>query len=150
IPLLLPWVLLFVPVSPLLLRRPIGTLIAGLAAAAVSFLPTAILNVRYCGDWSGAVLEPAAMTVKNPAIGLAGNGFQLALNNFVPTFFPLASWWNRTGYLKLPHPLWDPLVANFDTGIQLVGEIPNEDWAGLGFGLSVLAVLAVVVGLRAP
>ena len=43
-----------------LLRRPVMTVLAlVLLAATVSFLPTAVLNLRYCGDWSGLALEHA-------------------------------------------------------------------------------------------
>ena len=113
-------------------------------AAVVSALPTAVLNVRYCGDWSGLVLEHAGMNMKNPIVGIWGNALLLLSNNFVPTFFPVAGWWNRSALSILPHALTAPMVANFEQGFIFLGEMPTEDWAGLGFGLSVLLAVALL------
>src|ERR1035441_6848927 len=73
LPLLLPWAIAVCALLPLLLRRPLATLLMGLLAAVVSCLPTVALNVRYCGDWSGAVLEGAGMDMKSPIVGIWGN-----------------------------------------------------------------------------
>ncbi len=145
--LLLPWVIVIFPLLPLLMRRPAATLVLVLLAAVVSFLPTAALNVQYCGDWSGLRLEHAGMNMKNPIVGIWGNGLQL-LNNFVPPFFPLAGWWNRSALSVLPHVLVDPMVANFERGFHVIGEMPTEDGTGIGFGLSSLILVSVLTSLR--
>jgi hypothetical protein len=36
------------------------------------------------------------------------------------------------------------MVANFEPGFHTVGELPTEDWAGLGFGISLLLMISVV------
>jgi hypothetical protein len=36
----------------------------------------------------------------------------------------------------------------FDTGFFQLGEVPTEDWAGLGFGVSVLLVVSLVAAFR--
>ncbi|HXE42492.1 MAG TPA: hypothetical protein VN516_05665, partial [Candidatus Baltobacteraceae bacterium] len=137
LPLLLPWMILIFPQIQLLRKKFAATAIIVLLAATISFLPTAILNSFYCGDWSGAKLEPPVMIVKNPIVAVAGNSFQLFLDNFCPPFFPLASWWNSHASQFLPQTLIS--VSNhFDTGFFQLGELPTEDWAGLGFGLSIL------------
>jgi len=61
LPLLLPWAILIFAVLPLLRRKPVATLAVVLLAALVSFCRMAILNAHYCGDWSGAKLEPPFM-----------------------------------------------------------------------------------------
>ena len=142
VPLLLPWFVLFVPLLPLFIRRPIISLGVLLFAAIVSFAPTAILNVAYCGDWSGLNLERAGMNMKNPLVGIWGNALLLILNNLVPPFFPLATWWNHSVLSILPHALVGPLVANFENGFHQLAELPTEDWAGLGFGLSLLLLIS--------
>ena len=144
LPLLLPWAILIFAVLPLLRRKPVGTLLVILLAALVSFLPMAILNVNYCGDWSGAKLEPAFMIMKNPWVGLWGNGFQALLVNFVPPIFPLAGWWNLHAPLFMPRSMTVPIGRYFDSGFFAIGELPTEDWAGLGFGLSLLLLVSVV------
>src|SRR5258708_5747828 len=141
-PLLLPWFIFFIPQFRLFIRRPIFSLGIIILAAAVSFLPTALLNVAYCGDWSGLNLERAGMNMKNPLVGIWGNAFLLLLNNLAPPFFPLASWWNQSALSILPHALVGPLVANFENGFHQLAELPTEDWAGLGFGLTLLLLIS--------
>jgi hypothetical protein len=143
LPLLLPWAILIFPVVPLLRRKPVVTLCIILLTALVSFLPMAILNNHYCGDWSGAKLEPAFMVMKNSWAGLWGNAFQLLLGNSVPPVFPLAGWWNQHAPLFIPHFLTNAADKYFDSGFFSVGELPTEDWAGIGFGLSLLLVILV-------
>src|SRR6266568_1605598 len=144
LPLLLPWAIVLVPLWPLLKAKPVAALAVAALAALVSFVPTALLNVIYCGDWSGLTLERAGMEMKNPLVGLWGNGLLLLLNNLVPPFFPQAAWWNQAALSILPQALVGPLVANFEQGFHLLFEMPTEDWAGIGFGLSWLLVAAVV------
>jgi len=148
LPLLLPWAVLIFALWPLLTRRPVMTLLVVLLAAVVSILPTAALNMRYCGDWSGLALEHAGMNMNNPFVGIWGNALLLLSNNFVPTFFPLAGWWNRSALSILPHALTGPMVANFEVGFLFLGEMPTEDWVGMGFGVSVLLAVTLLVSFR--
>src|ERR1017187_7819313 len=149
LPLLLPWAIAICALCLLLARRPVMSLLMVLLAAVVSALPTMALNIRYCGDWSGLALERAGMSMKNPFVGIWGNAFLLLTNNFVPTFFPLAGWWNRSALSFLPHALTGPMLANFEDGFMGLGEMPTEDWVGLGFGLSVLLAAALLASFRA-
>jgi hypothetical protein len=144
LPLLLPWAILIFPLLPLLLRRPVATALVTVLAALASFLPTAILNVRYCGDWSGAKLEGACMVMKSPLAGLCGNGFQILMANLVPPVFPPAGWWNTHAPLLMPRFLVAMVDKYFDLGFFTIGELPTEDWAGVGFGISVLLMVSVV------
>jgi hypothetical protein len=148
LPLLLPWTVLVLPLLPLLKGRPLATLGVALLAAAVSFLPTAILNIVHCGDWSGLKLERAGMDLKNPWVGIWGNALLLLLHNFVPPIFPAAAWWNASGLGLLPPAMAGALTANFENGFHQLKELPTEDWAGLGFGLSLLVVLSVLAPIR--
>ena len=147
-PLLLPWAIAMLSVWRLLLRRPFVTGWVALLALAASFLPTAILNVIYCGDWSGLVLERSGMDMKSPLVGVWGNGLLLLSNNFVPPFFPLAGWYSQSVLSWLPGFIVKPMSANFEEGFLKLWELPTEDWAGLGFGVSVLVVASGVAALR--
>ena len=144
LPLLLPWAILFFPLIGILARRFIPALGVGVLALMVSFVPTAALNLHYCGDWSGLTLERAGMSMKDPLVGLWGNGFLFLLHNFVPPFFPHAGWWNNAALNILPQGLVRLMTANFELGFHQVSELPSEDWSGLGFGLSVLLVCSVL------
>ena len=148
LPLLLPWAILIFALLPVLRRQPVMTALVVILAALVSFLPTAILNAHYLmGDWSGLSIERTGMNMKNPVVGVWGNALLLLINNFVPPFFPLAGWWNQHALSVLPHFLAAPMVANFEQGFQTLPELPTEDWAGFGFGLSLLLLLSVPASL---
>jgi hypothetical protein len=145
--LLLPWAIVVCPLLPLLLRKPVASAGLLVLSAAVSFLPTAALNQYYCGDWSGLRLEREGMNMKNPLVGVWGNAL-LLLKNLVPPFFPLAGRWNQSALTAMPQAVVKPMVANFEQGFHVIGEIPTEDGAGLGFGVSVLILVSVVAGWR--
>jgi hypothetical protein len=147
IPLLLPWALLLMPLSHIFLRKPVLSVAVVFFAAAVSFLPSAILNVIYCGDWSGLRLERVGMEMKEPVVGLFGNAFLILLNNLVPPFFPMARWWNDSAATLLPQALIGPMNRNFELGYLTLWEMPSEDWVGIGFGLTILVLLSAGISL---
>ena len=138
LPLLLPWFILFVPHVPRLICRPVVGLGVVLAATLASFIPTALLNVIYCGDWSGLVLEKPEIAMQHPLVGIAGNSAMFLISNFVPPIFPMAGWWNHHVMSFLPGKIAAVAQANFESTFCNLGEIPTEEWAGLGFGLSSL------------
>jgi hypothetical protein len=146
LPLLLPWIIAAVPAIPALRKRMAATIVVMLVSAAVSFLPNAVLNMHYLGDWSGLSIEQEGMNMKNPFVGIWGNAFLLLLDNFTPPFFLLAGWWNQHALSVLPHFLMSPMVRNFEDGFLWLGELPTEDWSGIGFGLSVLLAVSVIAG----
>ena len=148
IPLLLPWAVVIFPLVPLLWRRWVVSTLVISVAAVVSFLPTAVLNFRNCGDWSGSILEPAGQTMHRPLVGIVGNAFQISLDNFAPPLFPLAGWWNQNAPHLLPHKLVAIVENNFDTGYFWLGELPTEDWAGIGFGISALLAVSLLAARR--
>ncbi|MGA2786709.1 MAG: hypothetical protein ABSF60_04205 [Verrucomicrobiota bacterium] len=140
LPLLLPWLILIFALLPLLWHKALSTLLVLALAAVASFFPIALMNKIHCGDWLGTSVEGAHLQMQNPLIGILGNGFQLSLDNFVPPFFPLAGWWNQQALLVLPHS-W---IVNFQGGYFQLWELPTEDWAGVGFGISLLALISAL------
>jgi hypothetical protein len=145
LPLLLPWAVVVLPLLLRLIRRPAATLAVVALAAGVSLLPTAALNIHYGGDWAGLAVERSVIEMKHPLVGIWGNAL-LLLKNLAPPIFPLAGWWNQSALTVLPHGLVAPMVANFESGFHTVGELPTEDGAGLGFGVSMLVLISVVAG----
>ncbi|MFO1489177.1 MAG: hypothetical protein U1F65_11940 [Verrucomicrobiota bacterium] len=149
LPLLLPWAALVTPLCAIALKKWLRTSLVLVFAATVSFLPTAVLNHLYCGDWSGSVLEPAGQTMRRPLVGIWGNTFQILLDNFCPPVFPIAGWWNQHATQLLPQGLVETIGTNFDEGFFWLGELPTEDWAGIGFGISVLLALSLIAAIAA-
>jgi hypothetical protein len=148
LPLLLPWLLAVAPSWRLTLSRPLCLLGTGAWAMLVSFLPTACLNMKHCGDWSGAVLEPAVPKAV-PLVGVVGNALLLLVQNFTPPIFPWASWWSKHFPLFLPDHWRSLMNGSFQQGWWITAEIPVEDMAAPGFGLAVLTSLSLLwVGWR--
>lgn len=142
LPLCLMWLVLIAPLARVLLARPIGTGVIGVLMVLVSAVPTMMLNTHYCGDWSGLNLEKSGMNMAQPLVGLWGNQILLALNNLCPPVFPMAGWWNRHALDCFPGFILEPILKNFEQPFYLLWEIPTEDWAGLGLGVTVLMFLA--------
>jgi hypothetical protein len=144
LPLMLPWAVLIFPLLPLLRQRWLATLPVMVMAGVASFIPIALLNQKYSGDWLGRTVEITHKEIHQPLIGIMGNALQLFLGNFVPPVFPLAGWWNDHALSLLPQFFVQRLAGNFEGGIYIIGEVPTEDWVGIGFGLSLLLVVSVI------
>ena len=97
------------------------------------FSPRRLLNLRYCGDWSGLALEHAGMDMKNPFVGIWGNALLLLMKNFVPTVLPAGRLVEPVGAVhpaaRADRPRW---WRTSRRDFFYLGEMPTEDWVGLG------------------
>jgi hypothetical protein len=152
LPLLLPWVVAIAPTWRLWLARPFGLAAVVPFALSVSFLPTAVLNTVYSGDWSGAATEQVYLGSGPMWLHLLANGISWPLDNLAPPIFPFASAWNRIADAITPASLaalfqkhhFEPWAANWH-----LPEMQFEESAGLGFGITILlglSLLAVNLG----
>jgi len=144
LPLLLPWVILMLPLWPWLRRHWLATLPVAALAGLISFLPIALMNELHCGDWLARNIEIIPRVIHQPATGVLGNAIQLLVGNFAPPVFPAAGWWNQHAATFLPHSLAAALNTDFDGPVCYVGELPTEDYTGLGFGVSLLLLVSVL------
>lgn len=147
LPLMLPWLVLVLPLWKLLRDEPLGTSRIAVIALLVSFLPTVILNLYFLGSWSGLNVERAGMDMKNPLVGVWGNALLLLSNNLCPPIFPFAGWWNQNILHLLPGFVVRPMNRNFEEGYQNLWELPTEDWAGVGAGVTGLMIVAAAWAL---
>lgn len=145
----LPWLAAAGPALKHLFVPRVPTLLLALAAVLCSAIPISLLNVRYCGDWSGQVLENAAMGGA-PAVRLPVNTLWLALRHVAPPVFPWAGTWNDAVQHGLPaewkrrlEKLFEPAEAGFR-----LGELESEEGAGLGFGVCVFLMLSWLAARR--
>jgi len=143
IPLLLPCLLAAYPAARLLRQHIVGTAAVALIALLVSFVPVAILNRTYTGDWTGAPNNSEELLVRSPLIGLVGNTLELTAQSLQPPVFPGARQVRAMISDSLPEPFRAALKHDFPRFMLELGELPQEDSAGLGLGLTVLAVLAL-------
>lgn len=150
LPLMLPFTILFFGMFSLLRSHPLRMAAAVLPLALASFLPTAFLNHRHCGDWTGAAAENASLGKVEPWVGIAGNLINAPLQNIAPPVFPMAGWWNERVVNWFPESFMERMAANFELrGARFgVTDIQGEESAGLGLGIVGLLLAGVCFGRR--
>ncbi len=146
LPLLLPWALAVLPSLKIFSQRPLAAAAVCLLAVFSSFLPTAVLNQKFCHDWSGLSLEGppvhghlAFRTIANIAL--------LTVLNLNPPVFPQADQWNQYLQTLLPAGLKLHLRECFSEpqAFQFQAEqVQIEENAALGFGLTLLFMVSVI------
>jgi len=122
-------------------------LLCSLLAALVSFAPLAIINIRQTGDWSGDPSNEGKMKLKNPVAGIVGNGLQLAAGCLAPPALPGAGTWNQFAKHLIESPSFSQLHINFPRLSLTLVELPTEEGAGLGLGITSLLIASVLGGI---
>ncbi|MGH8023655.1 MAG: glycosyltransferase family 39 protein, partial [Limisphaerales bacterium] len=147
LPLLLPWAIAILPSLKIFLQRPIATAMVCVLAVFSSFLPTAVLNSRFCGDWSGRVME-GDLPHGNLLVRLGVNTLFIAVSNLVPPIFPEANKWNAFVLRHTPARLRHRIQESFNTQPQpyelQVVEMQMEENAGFGFGCTLLLAASAI------
>ena len=149
--LLLPWALAALPALPTLRRRPAMALIVMLVALGASLLPTAILNIHECGDWTGLKAEQATIGGGGKGLRFVANAINLPLANIVPPVFPFTTAWNQF----VGHSILAKMSAAAGPGMEMglakfrLPDMQTEESAGLGMGLTILLLVLLVKKLRA-
>ena len=147
LPLLLPLSLLLVrPLWYFLRERPLAFLSFSLLSLSASFFPTAILNILYAGDWSGAGLENLELKTSGiPHIRFLWNALYCLVTNLTPPIFPFASSVNHWTNSRLPQDFLDQFRGYFEKDLlhfNLI-EMQMEEYASLGLGLTLALIFGV-------
>jgi hypothetical protein len=147
LPLLLPWLVAFVPCLRRFVSRPLIAAASCLVAALASALPLTVLNLYYTGTWSGWPAEQALQPA-SALVGIVGNTFALTVQNLVPPLFPWADAWNGV----MARFLATPLGAHFRSfdGFGALHRAATETCAGLGLALCALTVATLWAARPAP
>jgi hypothetical protein len=103
-----------------------------------------ILNQKYCGDWSGLVLERGSAPPGGPLLLVPVNAVALTIQNFAPPIFPMANAWNSALEKKMPKGMTERLERNFErrTAEFELNQMEVEESAGLGLGITTLLLLS--------
>jgi hypothetical protein len=149
--LLLPaWAVAALPSFKLLLRRPLASVLVILLATGASIVPTAMLNIKYCGDWTGLKAEQPAIGGGGKAVRFLGNAINLPLDNLAPPIFPFRRQWEHLmervvppGFSAELHQYMEPAPAGFE-----IPEMQMEESAGLGLGVTLLVLVVLVRKIR--
>jgi hypothetical protein len=146
---LLPWAIAVAPSFPLLLRRPLASVLVFFMGASASLIPTALLNIRYCGDWTGMAAEPQGFGSGPPLLHIIVNAVLLFLHNMAPPVFPFSKSWDVLVAHMIPTSISVQLEKHFEQGARLqIGEMQMEEAAGLGLGVSFLLAWILIRQIR--
>jgi len=145
LPLALAWLIAIAPVWPILLRRPFVLALITLISLSVSFLPTAILNTRHTGDWSGDPENTLHLRLDHPIAGIAINTVQIVVENLEPPICPFSASANALFAKFEAGPIGEKIRAKFPRFDLRWFELAAEDGSGIGLGIFVLIGLSLVV-----
>jgi len=148
IPLVLPWLALAWPSLVSSLQTVTArTATVAIASVLCSFAPLAALNFHYTGSWKGQLEEQASLEAGSLAAGWIGNSLAIWSGALQPPLLPQPELPNRLVNEAVP-PRVDELLARDFPRLKLkFFELPNEENAGIGLGLTILGSLTVVAGL---
>jgi hypothetical protein len=149
--LLLPWFIAALPALKQLLRRPRATLAVVVLAVSASIVPTAVLNLKYCGDWTGLAAEQPDIGGSGKPERFLANAINLPLNNLVPPVFPFAKQWEHFVDHVVPARLSSDLQAYMESDLATfhLPELQVEESSGLGVGVTLLLLILLVQKIRA-
>ena len=111
--LLLPWILAVLPALRLLSLRPFASALVLVMAMCASLFSMAVLNWRYCGDWTGLAAEQPSINSGAPVLHFVVNAILLILHNFAPPIFPFSSAWSHLMDQFNPFIFGDQAAAEF-------------------------------------
>ena len=143
LPLALPIGIALLPACRLLAARPFAAGAFCIAAAAVSFSPQAMMNFLHTGDAWGDPSNLYAARAGRWTCGVAGNLILTAAGWLAPPVLPFAGRWNAVAESLVPH--W--LAAGFPRFSIRFLELPGDENASMGVGITLLLAAAVVAGV---
>lgn len=119
-------------------------------ALMISFVPTAVLNHKYTGSWTGDSTNQTKVALTNPPAGLLGNSLMLGYYSLQPPLLFYPSKTNNLISSLVPAELKGWLLERFPRFELKMGEIPMEESAGIGIGLTTCLALWIFKGSRSP
>jgi len=150
IPLALPAVLAALPAFPLLWRRPVSTIGVLALSVAVSFIPMAVINHLNVGHWSGDRDNSSRVQLQSPSAGVIGNGIMMTVASLQPPVMPSGGITESMVRRLLGEDRFRNLQEAFPRFNPGMGEIAVEEGSGLGIGVTVSLLAAVLLQFRLP
>jgi hypothetical protein len=116
----------------------------------VSFLPMAASNYKHTGTWTGDAMDQSKVALTNPPAGVFGNSLMLGYSTLQPPLLLASSRVNDIATRLLPSRLKAWLLERFPNFELKIRDIPLEESAGLGLGLTTSIFLWIYLSKWAP
>ena len=150
LPLALPWFVAMLLRYQVWISRIPNLILWAAIALIISFVPTAVLNHKYSGSWSGDPTNQGKMNLSSPSAALLGNSLMLGYYSVQPPLLFSPSKINNLTISLVPAKVKVWLLERFPRFELKMGEIPMEESAGLGLGLTACLALWIFKGQRTP
>jgi hypothetical protein len=148
LPLLLPCLVAVWPALTHLRKRWIANVAIMAVAALISAAPIIALNQLNTGSWSGDPKNWTQAQIKSPPAALLGNGILLLQQSFLPPILPGAHKVNDWLNQKMPVAWHKTLEEKFPRYfLNRLNELPQEETAGLGLGVTLLLLAAMIAAI---
>ena len=117
-------------------------------AILASFLPVAFMCWQHTGRWNGNPGDRYGFETKNPIAGLVGNSIQFATGAIDPPLLPGSHAYGPTLLRQLEKQAWYVWTKkNYGCfNVSLPPELPSEENAGIGIGISFLCLIWATAG----
>ena len=145
LPLLLPCLVAVWPALTQLRRRWAPGVLMAVIALVISVMPTAGLNQKYTGSWTGDPGNLTRIQIHDPLAALLGNSLLVGQQLLMPPVLPGA----RQADDRLNQVLPDSWKRKLESGFPRyamthLNELPQEEAASLGIGITLLLFTAAV------
>jgi hypothetical protein len=145
LPLALPCLVAAGPALKQLRRRWAVGILMAVIALVISFIPTAGLNQKYTGRWTGDPANLCQVQIQDPIAAFLGNSLLLGQQLLMPPLLPDA----RKADARLNQLLPDAWKRELEKGfpryaMNHLNELPQEEAASLGMGIALLLLAAAV------
>ena len=148
LPLLLPCLVAVWPALVQLRRHWMASVAMLAVAGLISAGPIIVLNQLNTGSWNGDPKNLTQVQIKSPGAALLGNSLLLGQQCFMPPLLPSAHKFSDLLNEKMPgswqRTLKEKFPRYFFNGFN---ELPQEETAGLGLGVTLLLLAAVVIAI---
>jgi hypothetical protein len=144
LPLGLVWIVAAWPTLSIFFISWKKSVVVAILAIFCSFIPIAALNTIHSGSWKGSGSSDENLVAKSPLGGLAGNIILTVAGCIQPPVLPAPAPINRFLNESLPESVVNLLNRDFPRFILKLGELPNEEGAGLGVGVAGILVLGLM------
>ena len=143
LPLLLPCLVAVWPALRQLRKNLVGSVLVIIVAIIVSAAPTVALNQAHTGRWNGDPQNLTQVQVKSPGVALLGNVLLVLQQSLMPPVLTSAQ--KANGWLneQLPASWRQALKEKFPRYLTHLNELPQEEAAALGLGITLLLLVAI-------
>jgi hypothetical protein len=143
LPLALPCLVAAGPALLHLRQRWATSILIAIIALVISLIPTAALNLKYTGSWTGDPANLYKVQIQDSSAAFLGNSLLVGQQLLMPPFLPGARQVEVQLNRHLPDAWRRKLEKGFPRFSMGLNELPQEEASSLGLGITLLLLAAI-------